>query len=195
MRRPIPISLAALAAALSIAGCGSSGVTPPPTVVETAQQPAKPPPGWRLKLDHGHGFSIAVPPGWAAIEHGGAVLFRSPDHLIAVSLSVDRTSAAFTSPPAEFARQTLAALPGYESPLRPGPPKRITGTPLQAIAVGSSGVASAGAVRQDVEVAVLRHDGLVNYTAVIAANAKSTPAAERAQANLILTTIRDLPIA
>jgi hypothetical protein len=30
---------------------------------------------------------------------------------------------------------------------------------------------------------------------VIAANAKSTSAAERAQANLILKTIRDLPIA
>jgi hypothetical protein len=195
MRGSNRISLTTLAGAVAIAGCGSAGVTPPPTVAEIAQQPAKPPPRWRVKLDHAHGFSIAVPPGWAVVDNGGAVLFRSPDHLVAVSLSVDRTPAAFAGPPAEFARQTLAALPGYESPLRPGPPRRITGTPLKAIAVGSSGVASAGGVRQNVEVAVLRRDGLVNYTAVTAANSKATPAVDSAQANRILKTIRDLPIA
>jgi hypothetical protein len=190
-RSPATLALAIAAAAL-VAGCGGSGITPPQVVVETAQQPAKALPGWKGRLDHTHGFSIALPPGWTAIENGDAVLFRSPDHLVAVSLSVDRTEPAFSSPPAEFARQTLAALPGYRSPLQPGPPRRIAGTPLQGVGVRSSGVA--GAVRQNVEVAVLRRDRLVNYTAVIAANAKATPTAELALADRMLKTIRDFPI-
>ena len=191
---PIRHAVPALAATLALGACGSSGVTTPKTVAESAQQPATPPAGWRTMLNHLHGFSIAVPPGWSVEESGDAVLIRSPDHLVAVSLSVDRTPQAFSSPPAAFARQAIQALPGYDNPLRPGPLRAISGTPLRAIETSSSGVASAGSVRQDIELAVLRRDHLVNYTAVIAANAGSAPAAERALASRMLTTIRNLPI-
>jgi hypothetical protein len=192
----ISTRLVALGAALVIAGCGSSPAKPsPPTIVETAQQPANLPPGWSRHLDNAHGFSLAVPPDWEKSDLGDSVLFRSPDHLVALSLSVDRTPAAFQSPPAEFARQTLAALSGYRSELKPGPPRAIGGTPLQGVVVESRGVTVAGSIAQDVQVAVLRRDRLVNYTAVIAANAKSTPAPEGAQAARMLRTVRDLPIA
>ena len=186
--------LAALAAA-ALAGCGSSGVTPPKSVPETAQPPAAVPAGWVRKLDNEHGFSIAVPPGWQKSTRGDATLFRSPDHLVAVTLSVDRTSGAFATPVDEFARRTLVALPGYKGKLIPSPPKRIAGTPLDTAVVSSVGEAAASGVRQDISVAVLRRDHFVNYTAVIAANAAATPAAELALARQMLATLRDLPIA
>jgi hypothetical protein len=193
VRAPLAICALFLAAVAS-GGCGSSSVTTPPAVVESAQAPAKLPPGWRRHLDNSHGFSMGLPPGWALNDNGDSILLRSPDHLVALSLSVDRTADAFASPPPAFARQTLVALPGYEDKLVPGPPQKLTGTPLEASIVRSRGVTSKEGVHQDVEVAVLRRDTLVNYTGVIAANAASTPAPELGDARRILQTIRDLPI-
>lgn len=191
--------LLSLTIALGVfAGCGSSGTTTSSstsTRPETAQKPAKLPYAWTRQLNNEHGFSIGVPPGWRSSDEGNAVLYRSPDQLVALTLSVDRTTEAFDASVDEFARQTLTALEGYEGKLVPSPPRRLGGTPLETALVSSSGVASESGVRQDVEVAVLRRDHLVNYTAVIAANARSTPPAELELAAQILKTLRDLPIA
>ncbi len=182
----------ALVLASLLGGCGSS-VKPPKTTVESAQKPAGHFAGWKTRLDNAHGFSIAVPPGWRPAGARQTVLYRSPDHLVAVSISVDRTSDAFTSPPASFARQTLLALPGYEHRLAPSPPHPISATPLDGALVTASGVTRSG-VRQEVEVAALRRDHLVNYTAVIAANAGSTPPEEIAAARVMVASLRDLPL-
>ena len=164
-------------------------------MAESAQRPAKPPPGWHTALDNRHGFSIARPPGWESSGPSRSVLYRSPDHLVAVSISVDRTPAAFTGSPASFARQTLRALPGYERRLEPSPPHPISATPLHGALVTAPGVTKQGTVRQEVEVAVLRRDHLVNYTAVIAANATATPGQEIAAARVMVASLRDLPVA
>lgn len=193
MRHRTQLAVLAGAAAL-LAGCGgtSGGPAPAPASTETAQRPARVPQGWTRELNRDHGFSIALPPGWKPAPGRAVVLYRSPDRLVALSLSVDRTEEAFTSPPAEFARQALSALRGYRGPLLPGPPRRVAGTPLNGIAIDSAGVTSVG-VHEDLELAVLRRDHLVNYTAVIAANTKAPPT-EPALARRVLTTVRDLPI-
>jgi hypothetical protein len=196
MRRVALISLTIVIAVL--AGCGSSDTTTgasTSTRPETAQKPAKLPYAWTRKLNNEHGFSIGVPPGWSASDAGNSVLYRSPDRLVALTLSVDRTTEAFDVPVDEFARQTLTALGGYDGKLVPSPPRKLGGTPLETALVSSTGTAAESGVRQDVEVAVLRRDHVVNYTAVIAANAKSTPPAELELAAQILKTLRDLPIA
>lgn len=194
-RQPRLWTVAGLALLAAVAGCGSDGkpAKSTPTRVESAQPPAKHPSGWKTVLDNDHGFSIAVPPGWSAGGRRGTMLYRSPDHLVAVSLSVDRTSGAFRTSPASFARQTLRALSGYKGKLVPSASHPIAGIPLDGVLVTATGESKDG-VRQEVEVAVLRRDHLVNYTAVIAANAGSTPPEEIAAARVMVASLRDLPI-
>jgi len=184
-RRPIvspprPLVPLVLMAAL-LAGCGGDGdggaaASPPPTTT-TPQQPAKLPAGWNR---------------WRAQDRGASTLIRSPDHLVAVSIVADRTGDALAVPADQFATQVLAALP-YQPSLNPGPAHRFGGTPLDGFSTDASGQA-AGGVEQRVTVVVLRHDGYVNYTVVVAANAGRTPAAERAEALAMVRTLRDYPI-
>ena len=199
-RRPIvspprPLVPLVLMAAL-LAGCGGDGdggaaASPPPTTT-TPQQPAKLPAGWNRRVDVRAGYSLGIPPGWRAQDRGASTLIRSPDHLVAVSIVADRTGDALAVPADQFATQVLAALP-YQPSLNPGPAHRFGGTPLDGFSTDASGQA-AGGVEQRVTVVVLRHDGYVNYTVVVAANAGRTPAAERAEALAMVRTLRDYPI-
>jgi hypothetical protein len=188
-----PAAIPAAFLAVAILGCGSD-VKPPKTTVESAQPPAKPPAGWKTVRDNTHGFSISVPPGWKQEGNGGSVLYRSPDHLVALSISVDRTGEAFAVPVARFAQQTIEAIPGYDGKLKPSPAHPITATPLDGALVTASGTTKKGGFHQEVEVAVVRRDHLVNYTGVIAANATSTPPDEIAAGRVMVASIRDQPI-
>ncbi len=180
--------------ALAAPGCGPGPTTAQQsTRAETPQKPAKPPGGWHRRFDRTHGYSISVPPGWATHSGGSASLYRSPDGLVAVSVSVDRTPGAFRVSPAAFARRTLRALKGYRRKLEPGPAHDISHTPLDAAIAGATGVTKKGGVREEVEAAVLRRDHLVNYTAVIVANGAAPPQ-ELADARVFAASIRDQPL-
>ncbi len=193
--RPAPRLLGAIAAA-AFAGCGSGSdevTSTQRTVAETPQKPAHIPKSWRREVDRRRGFSVGVPPGWKLTQRGASVLFRSPDHLLAMSLSADRNEAAFGMAPAQFARRALASLPGYRQRLKAGQPRPIGATPLQTAAVRAEGTAKGSGVRQKVEFVVLRRDRQVNFTAVVAANAKQTPGAEIDLARRVLRSVRDEP--
>jgi hypothetical protein len=191
--------LAALAGTAALAGCGGSGggasTSTPTAATETPQKLAKLPPHWTRRIDRASGYSIGVPPGWSAGRSGGASLFRSPDRLVAVSLSVDRTGEALAVPTPSFARKALGGLPGFKGGLTPSPPRELRGTPLEAVEVSSVGVAESNGVRQRIAVVVLRRDRLVNFTAAVAANAAATPANELALAPRMVRTLRDYPVA
>ena len=185
---------AIVAAALAGCGGGSDGSTSTQrTVAETPQRPAQIPKSWKPYTDRGRGFSMGVPAGWKLNGRGASVLLRSPDRLVALSLSADRNDAAFGMPPDKFARRALSSLAGYKQRLKAGPPRPIGATPLDTAAVRAEGVAKGSGVPQKVEFVVLRRDHLVNFTSVIAANAKQTPGAEIDLARRILRSVRDEP--
>ena len=98
------------------------------------------------------------------------------DRLVAVSITADRGRGARVVPLDRFARSVLAALPGYRRPLDPGPPRRFTGTPLDAVQVSAIGVA-AGGVPERVRLIALRRDHVASFTLVTAANRRA-PASE-----------------
>ncbi len=182
--------------AVALAGCGTDSKGPSSTqttVAATPQAPAEIPRSWRREIDTKHGFSAGVPPHWQLVGKGRSVLFRSPDRLVALSLAVDRNEAAFGTPPVQFARRALASLSGYRGSLIAGPPRPIGATPLATAAVRAQGVAKGTGVRQKVEFVVLRRDHLVNFTAVIAANAKQAPRDDIDVARRILRSVRDHP--
>jgi hypothetical protein len=180
-------------AALALAGCGGGTDLHPNTKPESAQPPAPLPAGWHHYRDYVSGFSLGVPPGSRAERRSDALRIGSPDRLVAVSVTADRTDATLAVPLDRLATASLSGLPGYDQHLRGTEPVPLGGTPLDSAQTTAVGVARATGVPQRVTVVALRRDHLVNYTTVVAANARSTPAYDTAQALQIGRTIRDVP--
>ena len=153
------------------------------------------PPGWRAHRDRVIGYAIGVPPGWQLHSSAQRVLIRSPDHLVSVTLAVDRNGDALELPTRRFATRALAALPGFRAPLQPGKPNSFGGTPLNAVETSATGTTEKRKLRESATVVVLRQDAAVNYTAAIVSNAERASAAiDRAFARKMITTLRDQPV-
>jgi len=197
-RKTVPIGLL-VALALGGAGCGggdSSSQTPPP---EAAQTLPKHPKGWVAHRDLSIGYAIRKPPGWQATRSrtGGvnAALIRSPDHLLAVTLVATRDPEALSVPLEQFATTALAALPGFESRLKPSIPRRFSGTPLDAVKSVASGTTKARRIKERATLLVLRRDEIVNYTVAIVENARrGYSAKDRRVALKMMRTLRDQPV-
>lgn len=194
--RQLAIAVACVAAlAVPAIGCGGGSQTTSPKAQpkETAQKLPKLPAGWKSHRDRTIGYAIGVPTEWQASGHSNRVLFRSPDHLVAVTLTADRSPGTFHIPVHRFAVQALGALPGFKVPLAPSKPKRFNGTPLDAASVTATGV-QAGGLKERATLVVLRRDRLVNYTVAVLENAEQ-PGSEldRAVALRMIGTLRDVP--
>jgi hypothetical protein len=189
---------ALLAAALTVgvSGCGGGATTTSTTTApqEVAQKLPKLPSGWKARRDRSVGYAMGVPTGWEVGGHGGRVLFRPPDHLVAVTLTADRSPGTFRVPIDRFATQALGALPGFKVPLEPGKPKPFKGTPLEAVQTTATGTQASG-LKERATLVVLRRDRIVNYTVAVLENAEQ-PGAEldRAVARRMIQTLRDQPV-
>jgi len=198
----------ALAAALALAsGCGGSDsedggeATAPPRVPERAEQVPDLPPGWTVSANRSQGFSLGAPPGWregkdclrGGAKPGTETVLCSPDRLVTLSISADRTNEALELEPRAFALRTLEQLgeTSYDGlnprRLKPFKARYAGGT------VSGTGRAAGTGVRQEVAVVVLRREGAANFTAVIAANADrpTEPAIKLAEKSL--RTLRSEP--
>jgi hypothetical protein len=177
-------------------GGGSSSTTPSTTAgpKETAQKLPKLPPGWRAHRDTKVGYAIGIPPGWKTASQRRSVLFRSPDHLVAVTLAANRDPSVFETSPEKFAAQALGGLPGFKVPLNPGKVKPFKGTPLQAVQTSATG-SQAGGLKENATLVVLRRDHVVNYTVAVLSNSQQAGASvDRAVALRMIQTLRDQPV-
>jgi hypothetical protein len=194
--RPPAFTICLIAlAGLAAAGCGGATTSSETTTTpkEMAQKLPKLPDGWKAHRDRTIGYAIGVPTGWQASDHGRRALFRSPDHLVAVTLTADRDPATFRLPLDEFAVQALGALPGFKVPLEAGKPKPLHGTPLEAVQTTASGT-QAGGLEERATLIVLRRGHLVNYTVAVLENAEQPGSAlDRAVALRMVQTLRDVP--
>jgi hypothetical protein len=187
-----------LAAALTVwvSDCGGESTTTSTTTApkEVAQKLPKLPPGWKARRDRSVGYAIGVPTGWEVGGHGDRVLFRAPDHLVAVTLTADRNPRTFQVPIDRFATKALGALPGFKVPLEPGKPTPFKGTPLKAVQTSAAGT-QAGGLEERATLVVLRRDRIVNYTVAVLENAEQ-PGSEldRAVALRMIQTLRDQPV-
>ena len=189
-------SLALVAAVIALVACGgdSETTTTKPQRQEVAQELPKLAPGWKEHRDRELGFAIGIPPGWEKGGRGGKVLFRAPDHLVAMTLAVDRNPQAFQLPLERFAQQALGALPGFKVPLDPSRPEPFKGTPFKAVETTATG-AQAGGLKERATLVVLRRDRLVNYTVAILENAEHRGAPlDRAVALEMVRTLRGQPV-
>lgn len=200
--------MAALAGAALLAGCGDEDEAPGAGDGPSGtQRPEKPefveglPAGWTEEENEAQGFSLGAPPGWRSggeCLEGGAeavpvTILCSPDKLVTLSVSADRTNEALELSPEDFAARTMTGLADSYEGLKPGKPKSFSGH-YDGATVEGSGKAVGTGVEQDVTVAVLRREGVANFTAVIAANADepTQPAVELAKE--ALDTLRSQPV-
>jgi len=187
LARPL---IAMLLLASLLGACGDDEA--PERPAEKADKPADPPAGWRTVENESAGFTIAAPRSWAATTKRGATLIRSKDELVAVTLAADRSDVGRNTEPGSYARDVVAALPGFEGAVSVRDP-RIAGSPYDtAIAVGSGTVKTSG-VPQRIEVAVFQRPRQVSYTAVIFRNARARPVPGRGTVARMLRTFRAQP--
>jgi hypothetical protein len=184
--------LGAALCALVVAGCGGgSSSTRSTTAPETRQPPAHLPTPWHRHVDPANGLTIGIPPGWRVSHKHGALLVRSADRLVVVSVAAQRSPGALAIPPDRYAREALASLSGYRHKLRPGPVRRFSGTPFDGVRVSARGI-SKGGVTQLVHLIVLRRDGVANFTLLIASSHAATNADVK-RALAMARTLRDRP--
>jgi len=163
---------------------------------ESPQAPPKPPPGWSTEISNNIGYGINIPPDWKVTEHNDASLIRSPDRLVAVSITSDRTEDALSIPLDSYARGALNAIPGFRGGVEAESPKPLSGTPYDAVELDAHGIASSSGVTEQVTLVVMRRDEAVNFVAAIALNSDQPAAtAERTTALRMVRTLRDQPVA
>ncbi len=177
-----------------LAGCGDDGGgnTSTPRAAETADPPAKLPAGWLTEVNRPAGFTVGVPPLWSANLDGGTTVLTSPDKLIAISISADRTGEALEAPLDGFATATAEGLGGFEG-LKVGSPRSFKGAAYPGVEVTGRGRQSESKVPQRIQLVILRREGIASYPVLAAINTrKGSPFDE--QVDRIVRSLRGRPV-
>jgi hypothetical protein len=198
---------AALAAAVGLVvagvGCGEREEPEPTTTtpVERAEKVPKLPERWKVLKVPDQGFALGQPPGWhkgrqclaRKTSPGMTTVLCSPDRLLTLSISADRTEDALEITPEEFAARLIARLSeNYQKPLDPSKPKPFKAH-YDGAKVTATGKAAKG-VREDVKVIVLRRDDVAVFTAVIASHASKATGRHTKYAERALKSLRSRPV-
>lgn len=186
--------VAALGVAALIAGCGddSDEPAPEPRQVESADSVPELPRGWEVHANRAGGFAFGLPPGWKARDRGATTEVRSFDGLVVLSIAADRTSEAFAIDPAEAATRTMASLAAFAEPIEPGEPRELDHR-YDAYEVSGHGRSTRNGLEQDLKVVVLRREGAVTITVLIAANADRRAKPARRISDRVVETMRTQP--
>jgi hypothetical protein len=203
--RSVGVAAAVSAASVAIGvGCGErdepevTTTTPP---VERAEKVRKLPHRWEVERNRKQGFALGVPPGWKRGPKAchvkdvskEATVMCSPDRLITLTITADRTDEALELSTHNFAVEVMAGISrNYQRPLDAGKAKPFEAH-YDGAKVGATGRAATG-VREDVSVIVLRREGLVTITAVVAAHATRATGKHKKFAERALRTLRTKPV-
>ena len=180
-RRP----LALLAGAVILAGCGGQESKPP----DRGDRPARLPAGWRTVGNSYVGFTIGIPRHWSTRTRRSATLIRSLDQLVAVTVGADRGAQGKSTPPREYAEDTLRGLPDFEGDVSPRI-RRVRGSPYRSARVDGTGSVGRTRRAQRITVAAFYRPGVVTYTAVVFRNAQATSGRDELAVSRMLRTLR-----
>ena len=177
--------LAALAA-----GCGSDDPEPAQRRAETVDElPALPTVG-SLTSTAGRVRDRQAAGVARHSTAGASTLLRSPDRLVAVSISADRTLEAVEFPLDDYVEQAAEALPRFKK-LKVGRPRPFRDE-YPAQAVGATGVKDG--VRQRLLFIALRRRGVVTYAVLVARNAEKQSGYYYDEGLRMVRTLRGRPL-
>jgi len=192
----ISIAIATAIAVLGLSACGDdggdAGSTTTARPAETTDPPAKPPRRWHKYINPTAGFSISVPPAWKILPNGAITVLRSPDKVVAVSATADRTDEALDTPLEEYAATTLANLKGFTE-LKPTGNRAYAPAAYPAAIATADGRLESSGVPQRLTLVVLRREGIAAYAVLATHNAKiRSPFVE--QVDAIIHSLRGRPV-
>jgi hypothetical protein len=186
------VSVVIVTLALPLGGCDvGEKDEPPPAPVEKADPLPKLPDRWSRHSNPKLGFAIGVPPQWSASDRRRSSLFRSPNRLVAVSVSADRSEGGLAVPIDEFADRVTKALPDLRG-LKAKRPRPFRAR-YDAVAVTATAKSKKGGVPQRLLVVVERREPFATYTVVVAANAKQGSGAHRDEVLRMVRSLRGRP--
>lgn len=167
---------------------------------ETADPPAELPDGWDEEVNEQAGFTIGIPPGWEVepTESGQGSVITSPDQLIVMTVTADRTAGALELPLDEFATRTAEAFDSEVVGEQRFKNLKVTrAVPFKdtydAVAVRAIGRSRDSGVRERLFVVVLRREGAA-YAVVSRENAETEAgAASRDDVKQIIRSLRGRP--
>jgi hypothetical protein len=192
LRGPRLVSaIVALVGLIGQVGCGDDEAAPPEHRKETVDKLPKLHPGWHEYVNHRAGFAIGRAPGWRAKRDGATTLLRSPDRLVAISISADRTGEAIEFPLDDYAYEAAMDLPGFPR-LDVNRPHRFKAQ-YNSQAVEAKGRAKGG-VRQSLLFIAMRRDHVATYAVLVASNADRNTRFYENEALRIVRTLRGRPI-
>ena len=205
IRLRIALACFLAAAATLAAGCGSDDAEEAPSEprpTETAERVGHLPDGWETLTNDAQGFAIGVPPGWgegkacgsdAPRPSTGTTLLCSPDRLVTLGISIDRTNEALAVTPEEAAPRTAEAISqrSFEGTLEVGEPRPVKGR-YDGASVTAAGQASGG--RSQLEVYTLRREGIAAITAVVGANSGKAAGEDMRLAEKAIRSLRTKPV-
>lgn len=184
--------VAAALIALGAPGCGDEDETE--GVVrraETAQPVPGLPAGWSVHRNAKAGFALGVPPAWRAENHGIRSLVRSPDRLVAATISADRTTAGLEFPLDEFAETAITGVEDIRD-LEPGETRRFRHR-YEAAAVEAEGEGGKEDLRQKLLLVVARREGIATLIVLVARNAEQATARYTPQVERMIRSLRSRP--
>lgn len=200
------------------AGCGSkeepsvAGSTGTDTVgastnsddgpTETVDPPADIPDDWERVVNRQAGFSVGIPPGWSEkrTPGGQGSVITSPDELVTVTITADRTRGALELPLDEFATRTAKALGSDVVGEDQFEDLFVTSAApfkaeYEASAVRASGRSARTGVEELILVTVVRRPDLASYVIVSRENAeKTSDVADRDDVKQIIRSLRGRPV-
>lgn len=169
--------------------------------VETTDPLPELPSGWGEEVNRSAGFAVGVPPGWEVrgTEEGQGTVLSSPDDLLTVSVTADRTRGALELPLDDFAVRTARAL-GSEvlgadrfRDLTVGRPAPFDHA-YDAVGVRAQGVSGATGVVEKVLVVAIRREDVATFIAVVRENRdKSSEFGDRETIKRLLRSVRGRP--
>jgi hypothetical protein len=162
---------------------------------EAAQVPPAPagptpplPEGWRRVRDAQGGFSVGLPPGWAARRSGGTLVLRSRDRTLAIAVGADRSAPGRVAAPGDYAREAIESLRGYRR-LRASASRPVRTAPYPAALATATGTYADTGVRQAITLVALQRRGDATFTLLAFRSAQSPGSPARRVVDRIVDTV------
>jgi hypothetical protein len=190
MLRAYSAALLAIAA-IGLGACGSEeeeDVEPPN---ETAQAVPDLPGGWKVERNDAGGFALGVPPGWKARADGPQTELHTPDELVFVTVTPDRTNEVLGTDLEELADSSGVRYGEQFQGFKLGRTARYRHA-YDAYSVEATG--KRDGVAQDLEVIVLRRGDLVTFTVFVQRNPDFGSGAYVPTIDRVVRSIRSRPV-
>ena len=190
--RRLTALVAATVAAIAISACGSGDpVADVDSADETAQPVPKLPPGWKVERNEAGGFALGAPPGWQAKAQQTQTQLKSPDRLVVVTVTPDRSNELLEADLEELAESTGVQYGEQFEGFELDDTDRFEHR-YDAYSVEATG--SHDGVRQQIEVILLRRGRLVTFTGIVQRNERFGSGAWAPTIERVVRSIRSRPV-